>query len=114
MSKSYGCARLQKSMGFKSSFGKVGVLLVFLTSAPLYLAVGWRATFVVFAAWTLADIVLTLMVLGKRHSAIPDRTQTPSNSKPQTRGAIPLFFVIAAFISGATYAVILNFPNIFL
>jgi MFS family permease len=54
------------------------------------------------------------MVLGKRHSAIPDRSQTPSNSQPQTRGTIPLFFVIAAFISGGTYAVILNFANIFL
>jgi len=114
ISKSYGGARLQKSMGFQSAFGSLGVLLVFLTSAPLYLAVGWRATFVVFAAWTLADIVLTLMVLGKRHSAIPDRSQTPSNSQPQTGGTIPLFFVIAAFISGGTYAVILNFANIFL
>jgi MFS family permease len=114
ISKSYGGPRLQKSMGFQSAFGNLGVLLVFLTSAPLYLAVGWRATFVVFAAWTLADIVVTLMVLGKRHSAIPDRSQTPSNSQPHTRGTIPLFFVIAAFISGGTYAVILNFANIFL
>jgi len=114
ISKSYGGPRLQKSMGFQSAFGNLGVLLVFLTSAPLYLAVGWRATFVVFAAWTLADIVLTLMVLGKRHSAIPDKSQTLSNSQSQARGIIPLFFVIAAFISGGTYAVILNFANIFL
>src|SRR5260370_37690378 len=83
VSKSYGGPRLQKSMGFQSAFGNLGVLLGFLTSAPLYLALGWGAPFVVFAAWTLADIVLTLMCLGKRHSAIPHRSQTPSNSKQQ-------------------------------
>jgi len=114
ISKSYGGPRLQKSMGFQSAFGNVGVLLVFLTSAPLYLALGWRATFIVFAIWTLADVVLTLTFLRGRHSAGSDDPQTPSISKPQTRRAIPLFFVLAAFISGGTYAVILNFANIFL
>src|SRR5260370_23137882 len=63
ISKSYSGPRLQKSMGFQSAFGNLGVLLVFLTSAPLYLAVGLRATFVVFAVWTLADVVLTFTVL---------------------------------------------------
>lgn len=114
VSKSYGGPRLQKSMGFQSAFGNVGVLLVFLTSAPLYLAVGWRATFIVFAVWTLADVVLTLTLLNGRHSAASDNPQTPSSSKPQTKRTIPLFFVVAAFISGGTYAVILNFANIFL
>ena len=114
ISKSYGGPRLQKSMGFQSAFGNVGVLLVFLTSAPLYLAVGWRGTFVVFAAWTLADVVLTLTFLSGRHSAKSDDLQTPSSFKPQTKRTIPLFFVLAAFISGGTYAVILNFANIFL
>jgi len=114
ISKSYSGPGLQKSMGFQSAFGNVGVLLVFLTSAPLYLAVGWRATFVVFAVWTLADVVLTLTLLGVRRSVASDDPQTPSISKPQTRRTIPLFFVLAAFISGGTYAVILNFANIFL
>ncbi len=114
ISKSYSGPGLQKSMGFQSAFGNVGVLVVFLTSAPLYLAVGWRATFVVFAVWTLADVVLTLTFLGGRRSAASDYPQTPSISKPQTRRTIPLFFVLAAFISGGTYAVILNFANIFL
>ncbi len=114
ISKSYGGPRLQRSMGFQSAFGNIGVLLVFLTSAPLYLALGWRATFIVFAIWTLADVVLTLTFLRGRHSAGSDDPQTPSISKPQTRRMIPLFFVLAAFISGGTYAVILNFANIFL
>ncbi len=114
ISKSYGGPRLQKSMGFQSAFGNVGVLLVFLTSAPLFLAVGWRATFIVFAIWTLADVVLTLTFLRGRHSTASNDPQTLSSSKPQTKRTIPLFFVIAAFISGGTYAVILNFANIFL
>ncbi|HYU55278.1 MAG TPA: MFS transporter, partial [Candidatus Dormibacteraeota bacterium] len=85
ISKSYGGPRLQRSMGFQSAFGNIGVLLVFLTSAPLYLALGWRATFIVFAIWTLADVVLTLTFLRGRHSAGSDDPQTPSISKPQTR-----------------------------
>jgi len=114
ISKSYSGPRLQKSMGFQSAFGNIGVLLVFLTSAPLYLAVGWRATFIVFAIWTLADVVLTLTFLRGRYSGASDDPQTPSSSKPQTKRTIPLFFVLAAFISGGSYAVILNFANIFL
>src|SRR5438046_8342965 len=101
-------------MVFHRAFGNVGVLLVFLTSAPLYLEVGWRATFVVFAVWTLADVILTLTLLRGRHSAASDDPQTPSSSKPQTKRTIPVFFVLAAFISGGSYAVILNFANIFL
>ena len=114
ISKSYGGPRLQKSMGFQSAFGNIGVLLVFLISAPLYLAVGWRATFIVFAIWTLADVVLTLTILRGRYPAASDDHRTPSSSKPQTKRTIPLFFVLAAFISGGSYAVILNFANIFL
>ena len=114
ISKSYGGPRLQKSMGFQSAFGNIGVLLVFLISAPLYLSVGWRATFIVFAIWSLADVFLTLTFLRGRYSAASDDPQTPSSSKPQTKRTIPLFFVLAAFISGGSYAVILNFANIFL
>src|SRR5205807_10138029 len=66
ISNSYSGPSLQKSMGFQSAFGNVGYLLVFLISAPLYLAVGWRATFIVFAIWTLADVVLTLTFLRGR------------------------------------------------
>jgi MFS transporter, FSR family, fosmidomycin resistance protein len=114
ISKSYSGARLQKSMGFQSAFGNLGVLLVFLTSAPLYLALGWRATFVVFAIWTVADVFLTLTILSGRHSTIANKPQPPSSSQPRSKRTIPVFFVVAAFISGGTYAVILNFANIFL
>src|SRR5260370_24203558 len=72
------------------------------------------ATFIVIAIWTLADVLLTLTILIGRHSTPSNDPQTLSSSKPQTKRTIPLFFVIAAFISGGTYAVILNFANIFL
>src|SRR5439155_26907897 len=88
--------------------------LVLLASAPLYTEVVWRASYVVFAFCTLADVILTLTLLRSRHSAATDDPQTPSSSKPQTKLTIPLFFVLAAFISGGSYAVILNFANIFL
>jgi MFS transporter, FSR family, fosmidomycin resistance protein len=114
ISTSYSGPRLQKAMGFQSAFGNLGVLLVFLTSAPLYLALGWRATFVVFAIWTVADVFLTLTVLSGRHSTIANKPQSPSSSQPRSKRTIPVFFVVAAFISGGTYAVILNFANIFL
>lgn len=113
ISKSYSGPRLQKSMGFQSAFGNLGVLLVFLISAPLYLAAGWRATFFVFAVWTLADVVLTLTLLRGEHPATSN-AQTPSKSAQRRTRTIPLFFVLAAFISGGTYAVILNFANILL
>src|SRR5205809_4745707 len=80
ISKSYGGPRLQKSMGFQSAFGNVGVLLVFLTSAPLYLAVGWRPTFVVFAVWTLADVILTLTFLRGQHYAASHDSQHSTSS----------------------------------
>src|SRR2546427_11851176 len=62
----------------------------------------------------MAGVSLTWTSPRGRHSAMSDDPQTPSTSKPQTRRTIPLFFVLAAFISGGTYAVIVNFANIFL
>src|SRR5438105_10660755 len=82
--------------------------------APLYLEDGWLDTFIVFSIWTLADVVLTLTFLRGRYPAASDDPQTPSSSQPQTKRTIPLFFVLAAFISGGSYAVILNFANILL
>ncbi len=115
VSRTYQGPKLQNAMAFQSSFGNLGVLLVFLTAAPLYLALGWRSTFLVFAAWTIADVVITLLTLRKapnRLSGEPDRSST--NAVRPRRFTIPVFFVAVAFISGGSYAVILNFANIFL
>src|SRR6266567_2825769 len=68
VSRTYDGPALQKAMGFQSAFGNLGVLLTFLTAAPLYLLVGWRSTFLVFAIWTMMDILLTLTVLRSKIS----------------------------------------------
>jgi len=99
-------------MGFQSAFGNLGVLLTFLTAAPLYLLVGWRSTFLVFAIWTMMDILLTLTALRARISR--ESSHPLAKSQESSSPRIPLFFAVAAFISGGTYAVILNFANIFL
>ncbi len=112
VSRTYDGPALQKAMGFQSAFGNLGVLLTFLTAAPLYLLVGWRSTFLVFAIWTMMDILLTLTVLRSRISR--ESSNPLAESQESSSPRIPLFFAVAAFISGGTYAVILNFANIFL
>ncbi len=115
VSKTYSGPRLQKAMGFQSSFGNLGVLLVFLSAAPLYLALGWRSTFLVFAALTIADVMITLLALRRSPAGgSGERDSASSNTLRSGRLALPVFFVTVAFISGGSYAVILNFANILL
>ncbi|HYY92591.1 MAG TPA: MFS transporter [Candidatus Dormibacteraeota bacterium] len=115
ISRTYPGQGLQKAMGFQSSFGNLGVLVTFSTAVPLYLALGWRSTFVVFAIWTLLDVLLTLVFLTGNRSVIESGARAPSDpNRKESRKRIPLFFVTAAFISGGTYAVVVNFANIYL
>jgi MFS family permease len=113
VSRSYDGPGLQRAMGFQSAFGNLGVLLTFVSAAPLYSVVGWKSTFLVFAVWTTVDILTTLRFLEPRS---PDELNPILNKRPGKIGStrIPAFFVIAAFVSGGTYAVVLNFANIFL
>lgn len=116
ISRTYNGPGLQRAMGFQSAFGNFGVLLVFLTAAPLYLRLGWQSTFLVFATWTISDIVITLAMLRRRYRGAAKKSDEPDPpvKRQSRRLGIPLFFVGAAFISGGSYAVILNFANIFL
>ena len=115
VSKTYVGPRLQRAMGFQSSFGNLGVLLVFLSAAPLYFAVGWRSTFLFFAALTIADVMITLLALRRSPAGRSgERDSVSSNTLRSGRLTLPVFFVTVAFISGGSYAVILNFANIFL
>jgi MFS family permease len=115
VSKTYSGPRLQKAMGFQSSFGNLGVLLVFLSAAPLYLALGWRSTFLVFAALTIADVMITLLALRRSPAGESGgRDSASSNTLRPGTSTLPVFFVTVAFISGGSYAVILNFANILL
>jgi predicted MFS family arabinose efflux permease len=102
-------------MGFQSSFGNLGVLVTFSTAVPLYLALGWRSTFVVFAIWTILDVLLTLVFLTGKRSVIESGAKAPPDPDQKERSErIPLFFVTAAYISGGTYSVVVNFANIYL
>lgn len=115
VSKTYSGPKLQRAMGFQSSFGNFGVLLVFLSAVPLYLALGWRSTFLFFAVWTIADVMITLLVLPRRPSEESNGLHDSGSSPvPPRKLRLPIFFITAAFISGGSYAVILNFANILL
>ncbi len=118
VSKAYGGARLGHAMGFQSAFGNLGILLVFVSSAPLYLLLGWKATFLAFALVGVVDVAVTLVIFGTSlrngpHGGGNRGTDNPARAH-RGRLGIPFFFVAATFISGGSYSVILNFMNILL
>ncbi|HZD12518.1 MAG TPA: MFS transporter, partial [Candidatus Binatus sp.] len=116
VSRTYDGPRLQSAMGFQSSFGNLGVLVVFLTSAPLYLILGWRAAFASFAIVAVIDVMVTISFLRMRAKPRSSPDQGAQKlPRPRTLSlSLPIFFILAAFISGGSYAVILNFANILL
>src|SRR3989442_705749 len=118
VSKEYRGARLGHAMGFQSAFGNLGILLVFVSSAPLYFLLGWKATFLAFALIGVVDVAVTLFIFGTshwdgRHTGGNTGTDPPAKAH-QGRLGIPFFFVATTFISGGSYSVILNFMNILL
>jgi len=117
VSKAYGGARLGHAMGFQSAFGNLGILLVFVSSAPLYLLLGWKATFIVFALVGVVDVAVTLLGFGKSQSDAPHEGNKGADRPARAhkgRLGIPFFFIATTFISGGSYSVILNFMNILL
>jgi FSR family fosmidomycin resistance protein-like MFS transporter len=114
VSRTYAGPGLQRAMGFQSAFGNLGVLLIFLTAGTVYTFVGWQLTFIMFSIVAIVDVIVTLTAL--RSSRPPTVTQlvkpiAESNGK-KTR--IPIYFLVIAFVSGGSYAVVLNFANLFL
>ena len=118
VSKEYRGARLGHAMGFQSAFGNLGILLVFVSSVPLYLLLGWKATFLAFALVGVVDVAVTLVIFGTSHWNGSHGGGNKGTDHPATahqgRLGIPFFFVAATFISGGSYSVILNFMNILL
>src|SRR5256712_13893641 len=105
-------------MGFQSAFGNLGILLVFVSSAPLYLLLGWKATFLAFALVGVVDVAVTLVIFGTshsngRHGGGNKGADHPASARQGGLG-IPFFLVPSTFISGGSYSVILYFMNIFL
>ena len=112
VSKAYQGKSLDRAMGIQSAFGNLGILLVFVLSAPIYLAIGWKATFVFFALVSAADVVITLAAFrGSRPGASQAPKNGPQGAK-QARLGLPVFFLVLSFVSGASFAVILNYANI--
>lgn len=114
----YTGKRLERALGFQSAFGNFGILIVFLAAAPLYLMLGWKSTFFGLGAVGFAVALITLIALGrtstKRFSADENGRGLPNNKPNHGRFGIPVFFIVAGFASGGSFAVILNFGNIFL
>lgn len=114
----YAGKRLERALGFQSAFGNFGILIVFLAAAPLYLVLGWKSTFFGLGAVGFAVALITLLALGristKRFSGVEQGRDSPNEKPNHGRFGIPIFFIVAGFASGGSFALILNFANIFL
>jgi MFS family permease len=107
----YEGPELDSAMGFQSAFGNLGILTVFLASAPIYVAFGWQAAFAAFGALGAVDIALTLSLFG----SVRKVQETASVGGTENRHlGVPVFFLSTMFLSGGAYAVVLNFSNLFL
>lgn len=113
ISRTYRGIRLDSSMGFQSAFGNLGVVLAFLFSAPLYLAIGWKGPFLIYAALEAGTVLVTLIAMHVKTSLEPKPKEIPSDQNKLPLG-IPLFFIITAFVTGGNYAIFGNFGNLFL
>jgi MFS family permease len=117
ISRSYVGSKQDRAMGFQSAFGNLGILIVFLISAPFYLILGWRATFAVFGLFAVLDIIVTLLRFKTPEYASrvdSDVRKSESSGYGHRLLGIPFFFVATMFISGGSFAVVLNFANILL
>lgn len=113
VSATYEGPQLDGAMGFQSAFGNLGILAVFLVSAPLYVTFGWKAVFASFALLGVLDVAITLSLFGSEGRSQP---RVIGEAPRPTRGPlrVPVFFLATMFLTGGAYAVILNFANVFL
>jgi MFS family permease len=115
VSREYSGSKLDRAMGFQSAFGNLGIFLVFISAAPIYLAFGWKETFLLFALIGIADITVTLSFFSPTLSTNPLGPTGKVGAKSKVgRLGIPLFFPATTFISGGSFAVLLNYANIYL
>jgi MFS transporter, FSR family, fosmidomycin resistance protein len=115
VSRTYAGAGLDRAMGIQSAFGNFGIFSVFVSAAPVYLAFGWKTTFILFALLGVLDVAVTLAILKVPTSADRRPGERVDPQVPQ-RGLLgtPLFFLAVTFISGACFALIVNYTNILL
>ncbi|MHB8567622.1 MAG: MFS transporter [Nitrososphaerales archaeon] len=113
ISRSYSGSRLDRAMGIQSAFGNLGILVVFLVSAPIYVALGWHAPFLIYAALDVVTVTTTL-VLSRVNSVKTREQAVESREGKRGRLGLPVFFVATSFISGGSFAVFSNYGNILL
>ncbi len=140
ISRNYSGPWLDRSMGIQSAFGNLGILLVFLISAPLYVLFGWQAPFLLYATLDVATVGVTLFFFSKAIAAVGGRLQAQEathegkneeeeekkEEKPRSdvekdqgekiggRLGLPPFFLVSSFVSGGSFAVFSNYGNILL
>ena len=114
VSRVYSGSKLDSSMGFQSAFGNLGVVFAYMLSAPVYLAVGWKGPFMIYAALEIATVIITLISM-----RVPKKDRVRKNEEslapaPKFRLGLPLFFILSAFVTGGAYAIFGNFGNLLL
>lgn len=105
---------LDRYMGIQSSFGNLGIFVVFAVSAPLYLYFGWKAPFLAFLLLDVTAVTLTLALVREgRPVSIPDEKEIKPPSVKYRLG-LPIFFIALMPLVGGTYAIFVNYGNILL
>ncbi len=133
VSRTYTGSKLDSAMGFQSAFGNLGVVLAFVFSAPIYLALGWRGPFLIYVALEIAVVGITLVSMKTSTDkpavmssvAQPDQVQEKTYAKQANENSLaptqrklplglPLFFILTSFVTGGSYAIFGNFGNLLL
>jgi FSR family fosmidomycin resistance protein-like MFS transporter len=123
VSRAYSGPDLDRAMGIQSAFGNLGIFLVFVSAAPVYLAFGWKSTFMLFALVGALDVAITLILLRVPKivtSRAPGVAATPNADrkyeKRKKSGLLgtPMFFLGTTFVSGGCFTLVLNYTNILL
>jgi FSR family fosmidomycin resistance protein-like MFS transporter len=124
ISRTYHGNRVDNSMGFQSAFGNLGIVFAFVFSAPVYLALGWRGPFLIYVALEIGTVLITLVTLREKATNQTDSAgeiengksakETSYNGKRSPWLGLPFFFIMAAFITGGSYAIFGSFGNVFL
>ncbi len=111
VSRAYSGAKLDSSMGFQSAFGNLGIVFAYVLAAPVYLAIGWKGPFLIYAALEVATVVITLLGMKMPQVDSSVKQGVVVESKRKISLGLPLFFVVSAFVTGGAFAIFGNFGN---
>ena len=114
VSKVYAGEKLDRYMGIQSSFGNLGIFLVFVVSAPLYLTLGWYAPFIVFLFIDLVTLVCIMLAVSNQTEKPARNSVAADPDHEKSSFGLPVFFILSALIVGGTTSAIVNFGNILL